>query len=293
MDLVDDEDLRRSREGAYATTSMRSRAWSTLPCVAPSISRVSRERPSSTSTQDAHAPQGVAVGRSGRAAVDRGGEEARRRRLADSARARKRYACANRLAETAFVRARTISSCPTTSANVRGRHSRARGTKAGESLTKPTVLEMNPGGRQSSGVRLDAPGRLDLKRHVMDREVQEESHPNAVQEIVVCRVVGANDVGAHGVHTGGSGPRREGRGRPRPPEWPAQGVAQRREADLRRRALQQDPTASLSSRHVRGRMKRPIAAEATASAPYQPVREIVTPAARTPRDMRASEKTSR
>jgi hypothetical protein len=40
-----------------------------------------------------------------------------------------RYAWASRSDETAFVRARTISSCPTTSANVRGRHFRARGTQ--------------------------------------------------------------------------------------------------------------------------------------------------------------------
>src|SRR5665811_1092228 len=54
--------FRRSRDGAYDTISMRSRAWSTLPCVAPSISSVSSDRPSRTSRHDAHVPHGVAVG---------------------------------------------------------------------------------------------------------------------------------------------------------------------------------------------------------------------------------------
>jgi len=42
---------------------------------------------------------------------------------------------------TAFVSARTVSSCPTTSAKLRGRHFRARGTYV--SLTAMTLLEEN------------------------------------------------------------------------------------------------------------------------------------------------------
>ena len=121
--------FRRSRAGAKLTISISSRAWSTLPCVAPSISSVSIERPSSTSRHEAQLPHGVGVGCS---------EEWQ---LIAAARSRaevvfptprgpeKRYAWASRSWETAFVRARTISSCPTTSAKERGRHFRANGTK--------------------------------------------------------------------------------------------------------------------------------------------------------------------
>ena len=85
--------------------------------------------------QDAHVPQGVGVGRSELLQLI---AAARRRAVVVFPTPRgpeKRYACASRSAVTAFVRARTISSCPTTSANVRGRHLRARGIQFA-SLTK-------------------------------------------------------------------------------------------------------------------------------------------------------------
>ena len=196
---------------------MRSRAWSTLPCVAPSISSVSIERPSRTSMQDAHVPHGVGVGRSEGVAVDRGREEARRRRLSDAARPREEVRVREPVGRVGVRQGpHDLLLADDVRERARGATCGREGSSSRASLTEATVLKNAP-----------------LRRRPMRRAFS--THParystwsvtwwiakfsrtavlDALQELVVRRCHRRGRCGRSWRARRTSGTRREGRGRP-------------------------------------------------------------------------------